>query len=157
MQSESPFAPRRQAPNRSMPPPHVRRVVREDWLGEQPDAKPPPYKPPSVQRRSPTSYSKASSASEKRKTASIEPPAPNKKVGLSSCLRENVHWQQALDFGDFDVHTSFMLICCRPVVPKLYKSRPTFQNINFRIPHNSACISKYLEKSTEKTIIYSRC
>ena len=34
----------------------------------------------------------------------------------------------------------------KPVVLKLFKSRPTFQNINFRVPHNSACTSKYLEK-----------
>ena len=34
--------------------------------------------------------------------------------------------------------------------PNFFKSRPTFQNINFRVPHNSTCTSKYLEKSTVK-------
>ena len=43
------------------------------------------------------------------------------------------------------------------MVPKLFKSRPTFQNIHFRVPQNFACTSEYLEKSTVKTNISSRC
>ena len=57
-----------------------------------------------------------------------------------------------------NVHTCKQLEKYRSkaVVPKLFKSRPTFQNINFRIPHTFACISKYLEKSIVKTNTYSR-
>ena len=32
------------------------------------------------------------------------------------------------------------------VVSKLFKSQPTFQNINFRVPYNSTRASKYLKK-----------
>ena len=41
-------------------------------------------------------------------------------------------------------------LCSRLVVPKLF-------NINFRVPHNSACTSKYLKKYTVKANIYSGC
>ena len=36
------------------------------------------------------------------------------------------------------------------VVPKLYKSRPTFQNINFQVPHSSACTGTVLRSTWEK-------
>ena len=41
--------------------------------------------------------------------------------------------------------------CLEQWFPNFFKSRPTFQNINFRVPHKSTCTSKYLEKSTVKT------
>ena len=55
-----------------------------------------------------------------------------------------------IDFSNF-----FVLIKIKITLDQwfsnFFKPRPTFQNINFRVPHSSTCTSKYLEKSTVKT------
>ena len=85
-------------PNRSLPPPHVRKVVREGWLAEQPsETKPPPYKPPSGKSRSTTSSGKRSQATDKERLAKPTALANSRSVSRDIVFVSTIKLAQLLN------------------------------------------------------------